>query len=120
MNSPLAALVHIARPLLTKSAACTCSEVLQWPFVRWEYQLRPWLLQHRAGTLNLPISRMLAHHLASNFPNIHRYSFRLASGFTSFTPLHSIDWPSVAARGEFAGHTEGSLRSEEKQIWAIM
>merc|ERR1712126_70539 len=61
---------------------------------RWEHHLKPWILQHRAGSLNLDITRMLANYLADHFQDI-----------------DSIDWPSVAANKEFSGHTEGSLRN---------
>ena len=59
---------------------------------RWTDKLQPWLLQHYSGTLNLRVERMLANHIAQT------YTFS------------SIDWPRVAARSEFAGHTERSLR----------
>ena len=59
---------------------------------RWTDKLQPWLLQHYSGTLNLRVERMLANHIAQT------YTFS------------SIDWPRVAARTEFAGHTERSLR----------
>ena len=59
---------------------------------RWTDKLQPWLLQHYSGTLNLRVERMLANYIAQTF---------------SFS---SIDWPRVAARSEFAGHTERSLR----------
>ena len=59
---------------------------------RWEYYLKPWLLQHYSGTLNLDIRRMLANYLADNFED-----------------LESIDWKQVASRDEFKGHTEVSL-----------
>ena len=59
---------------------------------RWTDELQPWLLQHYSGTLNLRVERMLANYIAQNFT------------------FSSIDWPKVAARSEFAGHTERSLR----------
>eukprot|EP00092_Neocalanus_flemingeri_P022852 GFUD01024778.1.p1 GENE.GFUD01024778.1~~GFUD01024778.1.p1 ORF type:complete len:533 (+),score=172.96 GFUD01024778.1:48-1646(+) len=59
---------------------------------RWEYYLKPWILQHFSGTLNLDIRRMLANYLADNFEDV-----------------DSIDWPAVARNPEFAGHTEVSL-----------
>ena len=55
--------------------------------------MKPWILQHYSGTLNLDIRRPLANYLADNFEDI-----------------NAIDWPLVASNSEFAGHTEGSLR----------
>ena len=60
---------------------------------RWTNILQPWLLQHYSGTLNLRVERMLANYISD-----------------TFTDFSSIDWPEVAARSEFAGHTECSLR----------
>ena len=60
---------------------------------RWETCLQPWLLQHYSGTLNLGVERMLANYILDNY-----------------TDFSSIDWPEVAARSEFAGHTVSSLR----------
>eukprot|EP00092_Neocalanus_flemingeri_P090025 GFUD01113999.1.p1 GENE.GFUD01113999.1~~GFUD01113999.1.p1 ORF type:complete len:242 (+),score=55.56 GFUD01113999.1:64-726(+) len=51
---------------------------------RWEYYLKPWLLQHFSGTLNLDIRRMLANYLADNFEGV-----------------DSVNWLSVASRTEF-------------------
>jgi len=62
--------------------------------LRWVNHLKPWILQHNSGTLNLDIRRMLANYVADNFKDI-----------------NSIDWPSVAAKKEFAGHTQASLRN---------
>jgi len=64
------------------------------PCLRWGCHLKPWILQHYSGTLNLDIRRMLGNYLADNFKDI-----------------NSIDWPSVATKSEFAGHTEPSLRN---------
>lgn len=61
--------------------------------LRWSYRLRPWILQHYSGTLNLDIMRPLANFLAENFEDI-----------------QSIDWSIVNTQSEFAGHTEHSLR----------
>jgi len=61
--------------------------------IRWWNLLKPWLLQHYSGTLNLDIRRMLANYLADNFKD-----------------LNSIDWTSVATKPEFTGHTQTSLR----------
>ena len=60
----------------------------------WSNYLQPMLLQHYSGTLNLRIERMLSEHIARNY-----------------TDFSKIDWPRVAARAEFAGHTEKSLRN---------
>jgi len=60
---------------------------------RWEYYLKTWLLQHFSGTLNLDIRRMLANYLADNFDDV-----------------DSVDWPAVASRAEFAGHTQTSIK----------
>eukprot|EP00092_Neocalanus_flemingeri_P019642 GFUD01021274.1.p1 GENE.GFUD01021274.1~~GFUD01021274.1.p1 ORF type:complete len:618 (+),score=188.57 GFUD01021274.1:152-2005(+) len=62
---------------------------------RWEFSLKPWLLQHFSGTLNLDIRRMLANYLAEHFEDI-----------------DSIDWFSVARKPKFAGHTLISLRNQ--------
>ena len=61
---------------------------------RWANVLQPWLLQHYSGTLNLRVERMLAKYISD-----------------TFTDFSSIDWPEVAARSEFAGHTSSSLKS---------
>jgi hypothetical protein len=60
---------------------------------RWDKYLKPWLLQHYAGTLNLDIRRMLANYIAENFQDVDQ-----------------VDWADVARRPKFAGHTTGSLR----------
>jgi len=65
------------------------------PRKRWEYTLKPWILQHYSGTLNLDIRRPLANYLAEHFEDI-----------------NSIDWPSVISKTEFAGHTIPSLRKK--------
>lgn len=61
---------------------------------RWDKKLRPWILQHFAGTLNLEIKRPLSNYLAEHFSDI-----------------NSVDWHSVIKKPEFAGHTTISLRS---------
>jgi len=60
---------------------------------RWDTKLRPWILQHFAGTRNLDLKRPLANFLVENFPDV-----------------NSIDWSSVVSNPEFAGHTQVSLR----------
>ena len=60
---------------------------------RWEFTLHPWLLQHYSGTLNMRVERLLTNHIADTYPD-----------------FSSIDWSKVAAKSEFAGHTEVSLR----------
>merc|ERR1719318_107283 len=65
------------------------------PRKRWEYNLKPWILQHYSGTLNLDIRRPLANYLAKHFEDI-----------------NSIDWPSVISKTVFAGHTIPSLRKK--------
>ena len=61
---------------------------------RWEHYLKPWLLQHQAGTLNLSINNLLLTHLVS-----------------SYSSIDAILWSEVAKMKEFVGHTESSLRS---------
>ena len=61
--------------------------------LRWSKNLQPWLLQHYSGTLNLRVERMLSNHLAETFKDVSQ-----------------VDWSKVAARKEFAGHTEHSLK----------
>ena len=63
------------------------------PRKRWDILLKPWILKHNSGTLNLDIRRQLANFLAKNFKD-----------------LSSIDWQLVSRRPEFSGHTETSLR----------
>ena len=65
------------------------------PRKRWEYMLKPWILQHYSGTLNLEIRRPLANYLVEQFEDI-----------------NSIDWLSVISKTEFAGHTLPSLRKK--------
>merc|ERR1719318_303414 len=65
------------------------------PRKRWEYTLKPWILQHYSGTLNLDIRRPLANYLAEHFEDI-----------------NFIDWPSVISKTVFAGHTIPSLRKK--------
>ena len=62
---------------------------------RWANVLQPWLLQHYSGTLNLRVERMLANYISDTFTN-----------------FSDIDWPEVAARSEFVGHTENSLKQK--------
>jgi transposase len=61
---------------------------------RWKNNLQPWLLQHAAGTLNLPVRRMLVTHIAG------RYNDRF-----------DIDWAEVATKPEFAGNTIRTLKN---------
>jgi len=61
---------------------------------RWEFSLKPWLLQHFSGTLNLDIRRMLANYLAEHFEDI-----------------NSVDWGQVSKKPKFAGHSQASLRN---------
>jgi len=63
------------------------------PMYRWGVQLKPWILQHYAGTLNLDIKRMLANYIADTFDS-----------------FDSIDWALVVQRPDFAGHTMSSLK----------
>merc|ERR1719158_1835387 len=60
---------------------------------RWATVLHSWILQYLSGTLNYDIRRMLVNHLADTFSN-----------------KDDIDWPLVASKPEFVGHTEESLR----------
>ena len=60
---------------------------------RWDLALKPWILQHFAGTFNLDIRRPLANYLADNFNDV-----------------NSIDWNTVASLPDFVGHTQDSLR----------
>jgi len=60
---------------------------------RWTYTLQPWIMQHRAGTLNLDIRQMLINHVSE-----------------TFSDRESIRWDVVAHRPEFAGHSELILR----------
>ena len=61
---------------------------------RWEGKLQPTLLQYYAGTLNMQVGKMLANFIADTYQN-----------------FSEIDWPEVAARPDFAGHTEQSLKN---------
>jgi len=60
---------------------------------RWTNILQAWILQFHTGTLNLDIRRMLINYLADTFQS-----------------KDDIDWPLVAERPEFVGHTVRSLR----------
>ena len=62
---------------------------------RWLNILQPMLLQHYSGTLNLRVERMLANHIAENCTN-----------------FAQINWAGLAAKREFAGQTERSLRNK--------
>ena len=62
---------------------------------RWANVLQPWLLQHYSGTLNLRVERMLANYISD-----------------TFTDFSDIDWSKLAARSEFVGHTENSLKQK--------
>ena len=59
----------------------------------WLGILQPTLLQHYTGTLNLRVERILANHISENY-----------------TDFSEINWKEIAARNEFAGNTEGSLK----------
>ena len=61
---------------------------------RWNHQLRSWIMQHYAGTLNLDIRLMLVNHLAETYQN-----------------RETIDWDAIATKSEFAGHTATNLRN---------
>ena len=55
---------------------------------RWEGKIQPTLLQYYAGTLNMQVEKMLANFIADTYQN-----------------FNEIDWPEVAARPDFTGHT---------------
>ena len=57
------------------------------------------MLKYYAGTLNLQVERMLAEYIAD-----------------TYTDFSEINWPVVAARPDFAGHTEHSLKNIYFQI----
>ena len=61
---------------------------------RWEGNLQPTLLQYYAGTLNMQVEKILANFIADTFDH-----------------FSEINWPLVASRPEFAGHTEQSLKN---------
>ena len=61
---------------------------------RWEGSIHPCLLQYYAGTLNMEVEKMLANFIADTYDN-----------------FSEINWPEVAARADFAGHTEQSLKN---------
>ena len=60
---------------------------------RWSTILKPMLLQHFAGTLNLGVERKLANHILE-----------------TYTDALEIDWQEVAGTLEFPGHTVHSLK----------
>ena len=60
---------------------------------RWNVNIRTWLLQYYAKTLNLEIRPMLANMVANNYES-----------------ERSIDWDYVLTFPEFNGHTGDSLR----------
>ena len=60
---------------------------------RAEQYLKPWLLQHYAGTLNLDKRCLLANLLAKKYANI-----------------ESIDWEEVLAQQQFQGNDIGSIK----------
>ena len=62
---------------------------------RWELNIRPWLLQYYAKTLNLEIGPMLASFLAENFES-----------------KGTIDWNFVLRNKDFSGHTVKSLKKK--------
>ena len=66
---------------------------------RWQGSIQPCLLKYYAGTLNLQVERMLAEYIAN-----------------TYTDFSEINWPVVAARPDFAGHTEISLKNTYFQI----
>ena len=59
----------------------------------WRGIMQPTLLKHYAGTLNLRVERMLANHITENY-----------------TEFSEICWNEIAAKNDFAGNTEGSLK----------
>lgn len=61
--------------------------------LRWNTQIKTWLMQYYNKTLNLEIRPMLANFLAENFVS-----------------YKQIDWKFVLTFPEFKGHTEESLR----------
>ena len=66
---------------------------------RWQGSIQPCLLKHYAGTLNLEVEKMLANHIAD-----------------TYTDFSEINWPTVAALPDFAGHTEHSLKNMYFQV----
>ena len=66
---------------------------------RWQGSIQPCLLKHYAGTLHLEVERMLANYIAD-----------------TYTDFSEINWPTVAALPDFAGHTEHSLKNMYFQV----
>ena len=66
---------------------------------RWQGSLQPCLLKYYAGTLNLQVEKMLAEHIGD-----------------TYTDFSEINWPVVAERPDFAGHTERSLKNMYFQV----
>ena len=60
---------------------------------RWQYYLKPMILQYYTKTLNLDVRYMLVNHVADNYPD-----------------LISVDWEKVVKVPEFSGHTDSSIR----------
>ena len=71
---------------------------------RWQYYLKPMLLQYYARTLNLDVRFMLADYLAKVSPS-----------------LEEVRWEEVVnARPEFSGHTDSSLRYQFFYLYRIL
>ena len=66
---------------------------------RWEFNIRPWLLQYYAKTLNLEIIPKLARFLADNFES-----------------KGTIDWNFVSTNKDFCGHTPKSLMKKMSDV----
>jgi len=59
---------------------------------RWDFSLKPWILQYFNGTLNFDVDPILVNFISDNY-----------------NEFDSIDWNFVIQRREFAGHTIESL-----------
>ena len=66
---------------------------------RWNHQLRSWIMQYYAGTLNLDIRLMLVNHVAETYQD-----------------RGTIDWDAIAAKSEFAGRTATNLKQTFTEI----
>ena len=71
---------------------------------RWQYYLKPMLLQYYTKTLNLDIRQMLVNHLASKYKS-----------------LETVDWEKVITdRPEFAGHTDSSIKYQFMLVYHLL
>jgi len=70
---------------------------------RWQYYLKPMILQYYTKTLNLDVRYMLVNHIAKTYES-----------------LSSVEWEEIVKLPEFSGHTDSSIRYQFFLVYRLL